>query len=292
MTTVSPAKNDRRARGAGGVTGRLLPVVALGAFLAVAGDDEHRVVNADRRHQHGGRCAGGGRQPERAGQGEDRGHADPDHGGEQRQPGGGRRTERHQQHHGRDPVADRLRGAARRRLRRQCRTADLDGQPGGPGLVDGVLEMPLARVGQAVGLRGEGDGRVRRGAVSADGLRAEGIGGTGDLRAVGRREHDAGARAVGGGAGEAPLQQVERRLGLDAGHRGLGSGRRRGTGPDTGRHRHPQQDDEQTPPEDRSAQSTQEYGHETEVSPSIVDTSPGSRDGAVTSSCGCRRRRY
>jgi hypothetical protein len=139
---------DRRTRGAGGQTRRLLGSMSLGAFLAIAGYDEHGVVDAYREPQHHRQRAGRPRQAEGAGQGRDRGHADPDteHRRQQRKTGSGHRIEGQHQHEGRDGNTDRLGRRARGRLTGQRVAADLDGQADVPDLVDGVLDGLLVGV--------------------------------------------------------------------------------------------------------------------------------------------------
>ena len=54
MTTVQPAKSTARPEVSSGLDDRAARVAALGQALAVAGDDEQGVVDADADADHGG----------------------------------------------------------------------------------------------------------------------------------------------------------------------------------------------------------------------------------------------
>ncbi|MGX1226610.1 hypothetical protein RKD42_007869 [Streptomyces ambofaciens] len=85
-----PGEDHRRSGRAHGQPRRLRGVVSRGALLAVAGDDQQGVVDADRDPDHHGQVGGGRGHAEGAAQrhdgGEGEGHADD--GGDQRQSGG------------------------------------------------------------------------------------------------------------------------------------------------------------------------------------------------------------
>jgi hypothetical protein len=81
-------KHDRAARGRDSARHRLLRVEAVGELLAVAGDDEQRVVDPDRQSQHQRQRRGDRAQLDDPGQPLDRRQSDrdADDRGEQRQP--------------------------------------------------------------------------------------------------------------------------------------------------------------------------------------------------------------
>ena len=69
MTTVRPAKTTARAGGADGPAGGLLAGRGRSSELgAVAGDDEQRVVDADREAEHQRQDRRGGAEVDEAGE--------------------------------------------------------------------------------------------------------------------------------------------------------------------------------------------------------------------------------
>ena len=65
MTTVMPAKTTAEPAVAGGLGGRLGGLEPVAQVLAVAGEDEQRVVDADREAEHRGQDRGGRRRRRR-----------------------------------------------------------------------------------------------------------------------------------------------------------------------------------------------------------------------------------
>jgi hypothetical protein len=215
--------------------------------VAVAGDDEQRVVDGHRQAEHQRQRRGAAAQVDEAGGDLDAGHgrADPEDRGQQRQSGGDQRAEGDHQHDGGDQDAEDL-GVAGPALLLRGLSARLHGQAGGPARLCGPEERLTVGVGQCGRLHLVGDlrvrdrpglvdgaleriadrGHLRAGVQPGDGLRdGVPVRRVGELLTGGRREHHPGLRAVRPGAGEPLLEQVHRLLGLGARDRELVGGR-------------------------------------------------------------------
>src|SRR5690606_2221020 len=175
-------EDDRGARGADGPAGRLLAFAPLGEFGAVAGDDEQGVVDADREADHRGQDGRGGAEVEGDGQRGDGGDADADadQRGEQRQSGREQGAEGDDQDDRGDADADDLRGAGLRDGLEGV-TTDLDGQPGGAGVLGGGLKGFAGGLLQLHAGDLVADGGVGDAAVLADSAALVGVGDPGDL---------------------------------------------------------------------------------------------------------------
>ena len=276
-------EQDRGPRRGDGPAGRLLDRHAQPQVLAVAGDDEQGVVDADAQADHGGEDRGdrvhvdnGGHerdQPEAGGQA-DQGQADG-------QAHGDDRPERDQQHHDGDQDADGLL-ATRRLLRRLAGqvAAELHAHRAGVvGVGHGGLEPVVGRVSDVHGglvvlhvdVRDAVVGRALHLAHRAHiGLAGHvGQGGVDRRRGpgVGQRAVLGGEHELGGGAGrrgEVLLEHVERLLRLDArdveGVGGLAAADLRG-GDDADGEDGPGEDGEAAPPHTRATQPVEEGGH-------------------------------
>ena len=129
-------EHHRRTGGPDGAGRRLLRRHTLAQLVAMAGEDEQGVVDADRESQHHGQHRGGRVDAGQAGekQHDGHGHPHPRDRGQQRQPGGHQGTEHQRQHHQRYPQPGSLRDA-------QTRQFDVEGLT--PHVEGGALRQPL-----------------------------------------------------------------------------------------------------------------------------------------------------
>ena len=126
MSTVRPAKTTAEPAVPTATPDGLLAVVGVVQLGAVAGQDEQRVVDADRQADHRGQRSGCV-EPMSMKRGGDRvmpvmPSADAEQRGEDRQAGGDQRAEGQDQHDERDADADQLGRAAGRRPSPTCRS--------------------------------------------------------------------------------------------------------------------------------------------------------------------------
>ncbi len=226
----APREQHRLTRGGVRGTGGILHAHAVVQVLAVAGDDEQRVVDADAeadhhaedqrelRHVHEGR-----EDADRRGADED-----ADERSDNGQAHGNDRTERDEQHDDRDTDPDEL---AARVLLRQLRhlTGEFDADPAAPGavgyvrrvvelgggeLVDGVrdVDVPRPAVGAGRSRRDAGD-VVAVSELVLDPAHGRRVLGVVEATVIGV-EHDPGRLAAV--AREPVVQHVGRVLGFDA----------------------------------------------------------------------------
>lgn len=164
-----PCHHHGAARGADGVPDGFLYVHALLHLLAVAGDDEQCVVDADGQAQHRRQRRRRGRQLDDACHRGERQQADrhAGDGGQQRQPGRGQSAEGHQQHHERDGDAEHL-GVAALAAGAHDAAGELHLQPGLSGRLGDARQRRLRPVADLVRRNGEVDVAERDAAVLGD----------------------------------------------------------------------------------------------------------------------------
>ena len=232
-------EDDGAARGGDGLCGRLARRQAVVQALAVAREDEERVVDADGEAEHRGERRRGVGDLDEAGDGGEAHHADDDadHRRQQRQARGQQRGQRDGEDEEADGDADGLGGGVR--LGRDHAARPLDLHPGRLGGRGAGLELILGlrlEVGRRDGIAhvGEADravGRDRAGRVRVDdaddvGARARLLerghdpcldGGVVEGGALGR--HEDHARVGARGRRELVLEQLLRLLRLGARHR-------------------------------------------------------------------------
>ena len=222
-------EEDGRAGGADRDAHGLLAVVGVVQLRPVAGQDEQRVVDADREADHRGEHRRAGVDVRERGHRGDAGDAegDAEHRGHDRQARGDEGAEGQEQDDERDGDADQLRGAARFGLHVGAGAVGLDGQPVVTGVVHGVEQRLMGGrldVGDRLDVVLEADDadpavggqRAERGGVRLGGagrraalpgglqhllaLRVGGVDGVGDRRAVGdlRQAAEVGDEGVDG----------------------------------------------------------------------------------------------
>ena len=182
----APGDQDGPAAGGHRPAGRAYRVGAVHDHLAVPGDQEQRVVDADAQPDHGGQRGGDAGEVGGVGQQAEAGDADDDRqqGGQQREGGGQHAAEGGEQHDHRDAEADRLAGQVGGLGAGEFaeRAAVVDGDAGRAQRLDGAVHPGQVGGAQRGGVGVEPDGDVADPAVRGE--RAGGLVGAGRRQGI------------------------------------------------------------------------------------------------------------